>query len=103
MQLSEYNLLVDLIELAPVVGVMGLVIFFLWKDNRAHSKYIHEMDKDNLETLKDLSNLLENLVVATDRNKTELESKISHEAGSTRNHVDKRVELLEERIKAKRI
>lgn len=99
MQLPEYNILLEIIEIAPVVGVMGLVIFFLWKDNRSHETYIRAMDKDNLETLRDLSNLLENLVVSTDKHKTELEEKISREAGSTREHVDKRVELLEERIK----
>lgn len=92
---SEYEYLLQFAKIAPVVFVMATIIVFLWRDNRNLVEYVREMERDNLNTLNDLSGLLTNLINTSDKNTEKLDKKIYNEAEKTRDHIGHRIDLLE--------
>ena len=98
---SEYAYLLQFAKIAPVVLVMAIVIVFLWRDNRNLVEYVREMERDNLNTLNDLSDLLSNLMETSKRNTEKLNEKLYNEAEKTRSHIGHRIDLLGTRSKNK--
>ncbi|MCH8476285.1 MAG: hypothetical protein LAT55_13775, partial [Opitutales bacterium] len=96
MQSFESYMITYLLEIAPIVLVMGLAIYFLWKDNRDLVKYTRERDKENLETLQDISNFLETYIHEQRESVENTTSTIKQEAIATRQHIDQRIEILKE-------
>lgn len=80
-----YSLIEYLMNVAPIVVVMGVIIIVLWKQYNETVQYARKMDKENLDTLKDLSAVLEKVLesdkvteqnVITQIEKSALEMKI---------------------------
>lgn len=58
---SEFDLLHYLINVAPVVVVMSVAIFELWRRNNTLIDKIHERDLSNLKTLEQMLMALKHL------------------------------------------
>jgi|GEM_PF-4800871 len=86
-------------EVAPVIGIMGIVIFFMYKELKEERNNNREREKDNLETLKDLKNLLDGFFSKIDRNKEEIVDKVTTEANNTRKQVENNIKILEANIR----
>ena len=56
--IDEFNVVAYFIQIAPVVVVMGVVIRALWGENKRLNGEINKRDKDNLKTLEEISNVL---------------------------------------------
>ena len=56
--IDEFNVVAYFIQIAPVVVVMGVVIRALWIENKRLNGEINKRDKDNLKTLEEISNVL---------------------------------------------
>lgn len=93
----ESAMLDILLNVAPIVLFMGIVIYTLYKEYKKLGEYQRESEKENLETLKDLRNLLDGFFTKSDRDKTEIVEKVLTEAQNVRNHIDNRINLLEAR------
>lgn len=86
------------VQVAPVIGVLAVVIVVLWKEYRSSVDYIRKQDKENLAILNDLSVLLTNVLASNENQTKELNESIKQEASKTRNLVDHRIDLLEQKV-----
>jgi D-ribose pyranose/furanose isomerase RbsD len=79
---DDFNAVVYLIQIAPVVAVMGLVIKALWVNNIELNEKINQRDKDNLETLQEIARVLgkvrENGAVYTEQLKSHIDDRVNH-------------------------
>ena len=94
-----------LLDVAPVVAVMGLgywIILDLFKKERQTNielqNYIRNSDKQNLELLKDFSVLLNNIIHISNENRDKITQAISHEAKDIKSHIDQRIRDIETKI-----
>lgn len=87
MTLSEINILTYLINVAPVVFVMGVAIAALWKKHNSLIDKIHERDVENLKTLEQMLNALRNI-----------ETKGEFHFNEIKNHVTERISFLRNQI-----
>lgn len=89
-----------LLEQVPTIVVMGVIIYAQYRENRKADEYVREQDRKNLETLKDLSNLLERLIRDSEAHKQDVVKNVQDEAERTRREVDQRVKELALRVKS---
>ena len=99
MQSFESYVLTYFVEIAPVVATMAIVIYFLWRDNRELVKYTRLRDKENLETLQDISNFLDTYIHEQRENNTETAKLIKDKAAEVKIHIDERTTSLKEILK----
>lgn len=74
---EEFDIVAYFIQIAPVVVVMGVVIKALWTENKILHKKINERDRENLQTLKDISSALENVESNTHKHEKQIKSYIN--------------------------
>ena len=88
--MEEINIWVYLLNVAPVVLVMGIGIYNLWNANQMLIQQIHKRDLANLETLQSMSTAL---------------SKLDHDAGKhfaeLKEHISDRVSILSTEIRSR--
>lgn len=90
-----------LFNIAPVVLFMGIAIWYLVKRYERLEDHAKQNEKENLETLKDLTNLLSGFITKTDKDKEEIVYKVTDQAENVKNHIDKRIDVLEAKQKDK--
>lgn len=86
-----------LLEVAPVAAVLGVVIFFLYRDSREAAAYARANDRENIKTLSEITHVLESLVAGVQENKIQVVDAVRKEAVNVKEHVDKRIDILEAR------
>lgn len=78
---EEFDVVLYLVQIAPVVLVMGIAIKALWKNNIELNEKINQRDKDNLETLQEIARVLgtvrENGEVHTEQLKKHIDDRIN--------------------------
>lgn len=96
--MEEFNILKYLLDIAPVVFVMGVGYYILLGMFRAERKtnldlqdYIRNSDKQNLELLKDFSVLLNSIIQISNDNKDEIKQALHEEAKEIKQHIDSRI------------
>jgi ABC-type nickel/cobalt efflux system permease component RcnA len=77
------NIWAYLMNVAPVVVVMGLAVYELWRQNKTLIEKIHERDLANLRTLEQMLAALR-----------QIEQKGDHHFDELRKHISERVSAL---------
>ena len=80
---NSLNIWAYLLNVAPVVLVMGIGLLELWKKNNALIEKIHARDLENLRTLEQMLAALK-----------QLEQKGEHHFDELRKHISERVDAL---------
>lgn len=96
--MSEFNILKYLMDVAPTVLVLGYgywLMYCLYKDERKTNhelqEHIRVNEKENLELLKDFSNLLGSISQLSVTSKDAIISSIISEAKDIKQHIDIRI------------
>lgn len=90
MVLEVTNIWSYLFNVAPVVFVMGLAIWQLWKKNNQLTDQIYNRDLDNLETLNHISHAIEKVNIDGNRHFKELKEHISERTGFIQDHLNRK-------------
>lgn len=85
---EEFNVWIYLIQVAPVILVMGIAIQALWSRNNQLIDKMHEKDKDNLSTLQNISKILGDVKIDVSNHTTQI-----------KDHIDDRIETLKQILK----
>jgi hypothetical protein len=101
----ESDFLKYLVDVAPVVAVMGFGYWILLdlfkverKTNLELQEYIRNSDKENLELLKDFSALLNSIIEISNNNKDKIINTIVSEAKDIKHHIDSRIVNIQNKI-----
>jgi tripartite-type tricarboxylate transporter receptor subunit TctC len=90
---EEFNVWVYLIQVAPVVLIMGVVIKALWGENKELNDKINQRDKDNLKTLLEIAKVLktvkDNGYLHTEQLKSHIDDRINNIKDVIRNEKNK--------------
>lgn len=92
---DEVGLLKYFMNVAPVVVVMGIVIWAQYRDNREALTYARTNDIATLQTLKELTHVLETVMTQTAGHKSEIVETVKSSAQSVKEHVDARISAIE--------
>ena len=84
---EQINVLAYLMNVAPVVVVMGLAVWELWKKNNILTDKIHERDLANLVTLEQMLAALKQLEAKSDLHFNELRSHITERIATLKKDV----------------
>jgi hypothetical protein len=86
-----------LLKISPIVALMGVVIFVLYRDSRESTLYIRQNDAATLITLKELTSILQGMVSKTDTQHNAVLAAVRAEAQTVKEHIDGRIAVLEAR------
>jgi len=84
---DDFNIWIYLVQVAPVVLVMGIACYELWRRNNQLIDKIHERDMQNLATLEKILSSLQ-----------KLEAQGSHHFEELRKHITERVNVLRKEV-----
>lgn len=80
--MENINIWDFLMQVAPVVVVMGIAVYALWAKNNQLTEDIKQSDKENLKTLNHLSNAITKLSDDGNRQFIDLKEHISNRTQS---------------------
>ncbi len=86
----DFNLVSYLMNVAPVIVVMGVIMIVLWKHHLETIKYIRKVDKENLDTLKNLGFILENVLKNAEIDNSNVITEIKRAVDDLRSYIDNR-------------
>lgn len=87
-----------LMDVAPVVVLMGVVIFVQYRDNKQLNRDIRLAEKETLETMQSLTKLLEELTKTTDMSRDAVLNHVYQEVAHLREFIDNKLQLLQSRL-----
>lgn len=106
MSVLEFNMLNALYKIAPVIFVMGVVIYFMYKELQRSQQCLenlHQQSRDRegatLTTLQSINGVLDRISVNTAELNTELRHQISDAVDDTKIHVTERTAMLSDQIR----
>jgi hypothetical protein len=85
--IAQFDIWPYLIQVAPVVAVMGIACAALWRRNNQLIEKIHARDLANLKTLEQMLAALQNL-----------EKKGDHHFDELRRHISERIDILRQTL-----
>lgn len=88
--MEEFDIWRYLLQVAPVVLVMGIAIKALWDQNKELMEDIKQSDRDNLKTLEHLSNAI-----------TKISEDGSRQFNDLKKHITERTESLSDQIRGR--
>ena len=79
------------LNIAPAIAISLTALFYLWEEYKDLVKYRREQDKNNIETLQELSNVLGTFRNQSKLDNAELRTAISNNTKEVKVHIDERI------------